>query len=574
MIDARVEAARQAAVTAALPTAPPTPSVLVVGAGIGGLVTALLLASRGLRVQVLEMAGAPGGKMRQLQVGATQPAAHADAASAAAPAGAADNARGASVDSGPTVLTMRWVFERIFEQAGTSLDQHVVLSPLQLLARHAWGADERHDRLDLHADRARSVDAIGRFAGAAEARRFECFCREAQAVYRSLEGPYIRSPKPSVAGMIAALGPRGLAQLVALGPLTSLASLLGRRFHNPRLRQLFGRYATYCGASPYNAPATLMLVAQVEMDGVWSVQGGLHGLACALAALAAARGVEFSYGTRVDEIVVSGGRARGVRLSGGRVIDADHVVFNGDTDALAQGLLGDAARAAVRPRARADRSLSALTCSVLARAEGFPLVRHNVFFDDGADAAAEFDDVFAHRRLPRRGTVYVCAQNRNDASDHDATRAAGPEPLLLLINAPPDGDRGALEPEEIERCERNHLAMLARCGLRIQRNPAAWTRTTPQDFARLYPGSGGGLYGTATNGWMSLFKRPGSTSRLPGLWLCGGSVHPGPGVPMAAMSGLLAAEALMAHLDSTSRSRRAAISGGTSTPSATTAVMR
>ena len=94
---------------------------------------------------------------------------------------------------------------------------------------------------------------------------------------------------------------------------------------------------------------------------------------------------------------------------------------------------------------------------------------------------------------------------------------------------------------------------------------------TPADFHRLFPGTGGALYGAASHGWMALFRRPGSISRLPGLYLAGGSVHPGPGVPMAAMSGRLAAETLLAHLDSTSRSRRVVICGGMSTPSATTA---
>lgn len=521
------------------------PRVVVVGAGIGGLVTALLLASRGLRVQVLEAAAGPGGKMRQLSV-AGQP-----------------------VDAGPTVMTLRWIFEMIFQQAGSSLQDHVRLTPLQLLARHAWGPHEQRDRLDLHADRAQSVDAIGRFAGAAEARRFQAFCAEAQRVYRTLEGPYIRSPRPSVPGMIAALGVRGLAQLTALGPLTSMWSLLSRRFEDPRLRQLFGRYATYCGASPWAAPATLMLVAQVEMDGVWSVDGGMHGLARAVARLATQRGVEFTYGTPVSEILVTNSRASGVRSADGRHWPADAVVFNGDADALAQGLLGDAAQRAVPPRRNRDRSLSALTAAVVARTEGFPLSRHNVFFQD--DYAGEFKDIFDRDRLPQRGTVYLCAQDRGD----DAADPGRPERMLMLVNAPPHGDRVTADPLELQTCEKTSLALMERCGLKIELAPSGaaptWVRTTPQDFNRLYPGSGGGLYGTATHGWMALFRRPGSTTKLPGLVLAGGSVHPGPGVPMAAMSGVLAAETLLAHHASTRRCLPAATSGGTSTPSATTA---
>jgi len=522
-------------------TLPRVPRVVVCGAGIGGLVTALLLASRGVRVHVVEAAPTPGGKMRQVWVG------------------------GRPVDSGPTVMTMRWVFEQIFRDAGSELHEHVRLHPLQLLARHAWGGDGTRDRLDLHAEHARNVDAVGHFAGAAEARRFDAFCAEARRVYRTLEGPYIRSPRPTLAGMSTSLGLRGLAQLTALGPMTSLWSLLGRRFSDPRLRQLFGRYATYCGASPWAAPATLLLVAQVEMDGVWAVQGGMHELAQAVARLAAQRGATFSYGTPVAEILTERGRASGVRCSDGRVFAADAVVWNGDADALAQGFLGAAAQAAVPRRRPADRSLSALTCSVLAPTSGFPLVRHNVFFHP--DYAAEFTDV-RHGHLPRAGTVYVCAQDRHD----DGTGPAGAERLLLLVNAPPNGDSKAADPEEIATCEKTSLDLLQRCGLTLQRQPDShWVRTTPQDFNGMYPGSGGGLYGTATHGWMALFRRPGATTRLPGLVLAGGSVHPGPGVPMAAMSGVQAARTLLAHLASTSRSRAAATSGGISTPSATTA---
>ena len=516
------------------------PRVVVVGAGIGGLVAALLLAQRGLRVQVVDAGPLPGGKMRRHSIG------------------------GRPIDTGPTVLTMRWIFERIFQEAGSTLEDHVSLTPLQVLARHAWGTAEG-DRLDLHADRAQSIDAIGRFAGAAEARRFEAFCDEARRIYRTLEEPYIRSQRPSVAGMIAALGPRGLARLTALGPLTSLASLLSRRFTDPRLRQLFGRYATYCGASPWAAPATLLLVTQVEMDGVWAVDGGMHALATAVAGLAAQRGVEFSHGTTVSEITVQGGRASGVTAADGRHWPADAVLFNGDADALARGMLGEACRDAVPPRRPADRSLSALTCSVLAPTRGFPLARHNVFFHD--DYRAEFDDIQRHDRLPRKGTVYLCAQDRVD----DLPPPAGAERLLMLVNAPPHGDRVAADPLEIETCEQTSLALLRRCGLTLDLDSAPWQRATPQDFNRLYPGSGGGLYGTATRGWMALFRRPGSTTRLPGLFLAGGSVHPGPGVPMAAMSGLLAAETLQAHLASTRLFPGVATSGGTSTPSATTA---
>ncbi len=522
---------------------------MVVGAGVGGLVSALLLACRGLQVTLVERAATPGGKMRQVLAGA------------------------AAVDAGPTVFTMRWVLEQIFHSAGASLADHLKLTPLQVLARHAWGAEQR---LDLFADPAQSADAIAQFAGPAEARRFAAFCAQARRVYDTLEGPYIRSERPTLLRLAGDLGPRGLAVLAGLGPFASLWRSLGRHFHDARLRQLFGRYATYCGSSPFVAPATLMLVAQVEMDGVWTVDGGMAAVARALADLAQQRGATLRFATHCEQVLVRDGRAVGVRLAGGETLAADSVVFNGDVAALSAGLLGPGAARATAPVAPASRSLSAVTWALHAEARGFPLVRHNVFFCD--DYAAEFRDIFRHRRLPRQGTVYVCAQDRDDSGAVPAGRGrttalGGAERLLCLVNAPAVGGGGEFDPSEIQSCEHNHFALLQRCGLTIARQPERTVLTTPADFHRLFPATGGALYGQASRGWMDSFRRPCSTSRLPGLYLAGGSVHPGPGVPMAALSGQLAAATLLAHLDSTSRSRRVHISGGMSTRSAMTGSM-
>jgi 1-hydroxycarotenoid 3,4-desaturase len=529
-------------------TAPETKHVIVIGAGIGGLVSALLLSHRGLRVTLLEAAATPGGKMRRVMV-AGQP-----------------------VDSGPTVFTMRWVFEQIFASVGASLSSHVQLSPLNILARHAWrGSGKSGDqRLDLHTNIQQSTDAIAQFSSPAEAQRFTEFCAQAKRIYQHLEGPYIRSSRPNMMNMGADLGPAGLAALASLGPFASLWSSLGKYFHDPRLQQLFGRYATYCGASPWLAPATLMLVAHVELDGVYSVHGGMNALAVAIAKLAEAQGALLRYGCAVKRILTSNGKASGVELANGEQLQADAVVFNGDASALSQGLLGDASGVleAAAQTSRKNRSLSAVTWSVNARTSGFPLVRHNVFFE--ADYQSEFTDIFQRRRLPAQGTVYVCAQDRDDT----ASSPDGTERLLLLVNAPPDGDINHFDSTETQACQDRSLQLLAHCGLNLDMSTAHIVQTTPSDFNRLFPGTGGALYGQASHGWMTPFQRSGAASHLPGLYLAGGSVHPGPGVPMAALSGQLAAETLMAHLVSTKPLGRVRISGGTSTPSATTANTR
>ncbi len=509
--------------------------VVIIGAGMGGLSAALRLAAKGLHVTVLERAAQPGGKMRQLS-----------------PAGLA-------MDAGPTVFTMRHVFESLFDEAGAKLDDHVRLAPLTILARHAW-ADG--GRLDLHASVEASAEAIGDFAGAAEARRFIDFAAETRAIYTMLDRSFMRAPKPGMAGLARNLWQDGLRNpldLMRMRPFETMWAALSRSFNDPRLRQLFGRYATYCGSSPFQSPATLMLIAHAEQKGVWSVDGGMHALAKAIAALAEAKGAGFRYNAHVSAITTNGGTVDGVALSTGEVIPAGAVIFNGDYAALGEGLLGAAVTRAA-PRAQVKRrSLSAIVSCRATRTSGFPLIRHNVFFS--ADYPAEFRDIFGQGRVPAEPTVYVCAQDRGDSGLPDPDRA---ERLLCLINAPANGDTQVYDDREIARCEDRAARLMAACGLTLHPGPSE--ATSPSGFHALFPATGGGLYGQASHGWQASFRRPGARTTVQGLYLAGGSVHPGPGVPMAALSGMGAADSLLRDRTSQQPSRMAVTAGGMSTP--------
>ncbi|WP_372621439.1 1-hydroxycarotenoid 3,4-desaturase CrtD [Falsiroseomonas sp.] len=484
--------------------------VVVVGAGMGGLAAAADLARCGAEVTVLERAAQAGGKMRQLR----------------------------GIDAGPTVFTMRWIFEGLFADAGERIEDAVQLVPADILARHAWRAG---GRLDLFADMARSAEAIGAFAGPEAARGYRDFCVRSADIHRTLVGPFIAAERPSPLALVRRVGWGRLDALWRTTPWRTMWGALGSHFRDPRLRQLFGRYATYCGCSPFLAPATLMLVAHVEQDGVWLVKGGMLRVAQALQALAERQGAGFRFGAHVAEVLVENGRACGVRLADGERIAADAVVFNGDAAALAREMLGAAVRSAVPDTPDAARSLSAITWCASVQTRGFPLTHHNVFFAE--DYAEEFDAIFRRRAICAAPTVYVCAQDRGSGEVAEGTA----ERLLLLINAPPDGDRRDFVPDLPDLAQRT-LALLRACGLELGLPEDATEPTTPTGFDALFPASGGALYGRASHGATGTFARAGGVTRLPGLYCAGGSVHPGPGIPMAAMSGRLAATRVLEDL--------------------------
>lgn len=511
---------------------PRAPRAVIIGAGIAGLACAVRLRAAGYGVTLLERHPHLGGKIRTLP-------------SDAGP-----------IDAGPTVLTMRAVFDDLFAQLGARLDDHVGLIKQHVLARHFWPDGST---LDLHADQDESIGAIRAFAGNRAAQQFTQFCTRTRRLFAAFDQPMIQTAAPSIPQLTAQVL-RHPQMLPAMAPLSTLKSMLRGAFDDPRLRQLFGRYATYVGGSPTHAPGLLALIWQAEAQGVWVVKGGMHKLVAALETLLKANGVDIQTNAHVDRIEMQSGRAVAIHLQGGARLACDVVIHAGDPRALATGALG-ASLSHIAPQTRtAKRSFSARVLSFAATPSGPDLAHHNVFFD--ADATGEFKDVMAGR-IPISPSLYVCALDRG----------YGIEPPILerfeiITNAPALADDARpqhTDPEDLDPWIHQITQQMAQHGLSFSPTPTTQTVTTPQAFARMFPASGGALYGQTPHGLTAALKRPRARTAVANLYLAGGGTHPGAGVPMATLSARHAVEAILSDQTSTSTSPQTATHGGMST---------
>ncbi len=507
---------------------------VIIGAGIGGLAAALRLAHAGNAVTVLERHSTPGGKLRTLPSGL------------------------GPVDAGPTVLTLRPVFEALFHDVGESLSDHLTLHPQEILARHYWPCGTM---LDLDADPDRSAANVEAAFGSRARADFLRFSARARRLFEGFDAPMMQAAEPSLA-TLAGHVMRAPRLALAMSPARTLAQSLRSSFREPRLAQLFGRYATYVGGSPYAAPALLGLIWHAESRGVWCIEGGMHRLAAVIEQLARARGAEFHYGAHVTGLGYDAGRVTSVQTETGSY-PASAVLFNGDPNALRAGALGDVARRSVAAKATAPRSLSANVMAFAAKVSGPPLAHHTVFF--AADPHAEFRALERGER-PCDPSLYICAQDRSGSAAPD-----GPERFEIIMNAAPAMAARPNSQTEANECQTIILDTLHRFGVTFGPAPGTGTLTTPQMFNQLFPHSHGSLYGRSPHGMMAAFARPTARTRVPGLYLAGGGAHPGAGLPMATLSGRHAAEAILTDRISTSTSRRTATLGGMSTASAMTA---
>ena len=310
---------------------------------------------------------------------------------------------------------------------------------------------------------------------------------------------------------------------------------------SPHLRQLLGRFATYVGGSPYLAPATLNVIAHVELSGgVWYPRGGIYAIAQAMAKLARELGVTIHTNCGVQEIGVENGRFSHLILENGETVQGTAVVSNLDHTTTHKHLLKNSQ--STIQNSQLDSSCSGFIL-LLGINKQFPkLAHHNILFSP--NYPAEFDAIFQQGQPPDDPTIYIAITSKTDAG-HAPDDA---ENWFVLVNAPPLDDRYDWKANQQKYRDRV-LQKIADFGLDVRDNIVTEQILTPHDLAE---GSGawrGALYGASPNSRWAAFKRPHNRSKqIEGLYFAGGTTHPGGGVPMVTLSGKVASDLVLEDL--------------------------
>ncbi len=473
-------------------------TVVVIGAGVGGLVTAIRLAVAGHDVTVVERAPDVGGKL------------------------ATERRDGFTFDLGPSLLTLPHVFDDVFRAAGTTLADEVQLVRLDPQFRSHWPDGSELVVPDSPGERRDAFEAFSPGAGA----QWAAFDARAERIWEVSERTFLAGTMGDPIALLRRM--RSPVDLVAIDPLRTLDRAARSSFADPRLQQWVGRYATYSGSSPYRAPATLACIAHVESRyGCWYTMGGLGALRDALACTARRLAVDFRTGCEAAAIVSDDRRVRGVDLVSGERVRADVVVADVDAEHLYEDLLPDGRR--LRRARRAGRSTSGFVLLVGVRGTTPDIAHHNVWF--AADARAEFD-ALARGELADDVTIYASVPTVTDAS----RAPGGCESWFLMVNAPA---RCELDPDATgDRV----LELLATRGPDLRDRIEVRFAMTPADLASRFRAPGGAIYGTSSDGRRAAFARPANRGPRRGLYLAGGSSHPGGGLPLVAISGRIVAD--------------------------------
>lgn len=488
-------------------------SVVVIGGGLGGLAASCTLAARGHRVTLLERNSWLGGKAAELR------------------------ADGFRFDMGPTILTMPSVLERIFAEAGQALADRLDLRRLDPQWRCFY---DDGSVLDLRDDRAEACAAIGALAGDAERAAAERFFAYADRLKTISDRFFLWQSVGGVADMLKLGNLLHLPKLIDLKPATSYAQIVRSYSKDARVAQMLDHFTQYVGSDPNQAPAVLGSIASLQLgEGVWYPIGGTRAVPEALAKLAGELGVELITGDGVAQIRHERGAVVGVTTDSGREIACQRVVSNMDAVRTHRELLSPPKTTSLT-KACIEPACSGVVLYLGLDRRYEQLAHHAFVFS--RDPEEEFEAIYHKGELAPDPTCYLATP----AITEPGVAPEGGEALYILVHAPylrPGQDWSQMLPAYREVI----LDKLARAaGMDdLREHIVTESALTPQDIHDRYHVLQGAIYGTASHGtWNGAFKPPNRDRHLRGLYLAGGAAHPGPGMPMALMSGWIAADAL------------------------------
>jgi phytoene desaturase len=475
----------------------PTHRVVVIGGGLGGLAAALRLRMAGAHVTLLEKNPTTGGKAVEIR------------------------SDGFRWDVGPSLLTMPWILEELFAAAGERLTDHLTLEQVSPVCRYFWP-----DGTVLDEDES--------FFARPDVSRF---LRYAKGIYELSGEAFLTRPPEDLWKAFHPANWRKLVHLPKVATFQSVSQVVDRYFQDPNLRQLFKRYATYNGSSPYQAPATFNVIPYVEAEfGAWYVRGGMARIAESLTALARQRGVEVRTGCEVHRVDETG-----IHLASGETLQADTTVVNGDIIRAHRDWIRIRGHEAEATRlAKHGLSLSGFVLLLGVNHRHPGLSHHNIFFS--RDYREEFRDLF-ERRIPSSDpTIYISATSRSHAGD----APDGCDNLFILVNAPPADPAYDWEKNKSEYAA-HIISRLEALGLKgISRQILHQQSFSPADFASRDLSSGGALYGWASHSPWTALLRPPLQSRLDTrMFFVGGTTHPGGGIPLVLLSAQMVTEKIV-----------------------------
>ncbi len=484
----------------------------IIGAGLGGLSAAARLAHAGFDVTLYEQQASPGGKAHSLSVD------------------------GYRFDTGPSLVTMPFVIRALFEDVGERMEDYLTLHPLDMLCEYYYPDGTR---LRAYADPdhfAAEIEAVTT-GTEAQLKRYLDYCRR---IYSLTADVFLFRSIHEWRSLFRLSALTTLLRLSSIDALRPMRAAVDSFFTDPKLRQLFSRYATYNGSDPFRAPATLNIIAHVEYSlGAMYSDGGMVSLPRAVARLAAAKGARIVTGAHVERIALDGRTVTGLTVDGA-FVPFDRVLSNADVKYTYERLLGDTSAGSSRRQRASEPSSSALVFYWgLRRTTPFGI--HSILFSPQYER--EFEQLFAGKRCPDDPTVYVYISSKFSPGD----APAGCENLFVMINAPHDA--GQDWDAEIHRMRPVILSRIREAaGVDIEADIVVERTMTPKDIERATGSSFGSIYGIASNTKFSAFLREPNRSRTyRGLYFCGGSAHPGGGIPLVMLSGKIAADLIQQH---------------------------